>query len=470
MNITVTDQERCKKQLRLEIPAETVRAETNKIAANLARQVNLPGFRRGHVPPSVVKTRFKKELRDEMVSHLLPEALHTAITEKELKVLGEPKVDDLKFGEDDSIDVTITVEVAPEFELANYKGMTLRKRVYNIRDEDVEKTIDRLREGLAELKPVEDRGAQQGDIVTANIVGTFLPAAEIRAGQGEEAAEPAQPEAETPEQEEINQQDVKIELGARGVLKEFTGGLEGSRAGDTRTFTVEYPAEYKPEKFAGRRMSYNAEVVAVHVKELPAPDDEFARSVDENLNGIDELRAKVRSNLEHEVEHRSKDELRSAAIDQLVDRNRFEVPEQVVEKQIDTRFNNFIHELTSQGVDPRMLKVDWGQVRDTQRERAERDVRLSFILDRVADAEAIEVTEGEINQEIERIAEGTNQTVTSLRARLTKEGALDSIKEQVRSRKALDLIIASAELIKEEIEGPGEAAATTGNEDGQAEG
>jgi trigger factor len=465
MNITVTDQEHCKKQLRLEIPAETVRAETNKIAANLARQVNLPGFRRGHVPASVVKTRFKKELRDEMVSHLLPEALHTAITEKELKVLGEPKVDELKFGEDDSIDVTITVEVMPEFELANYKGMTLRKRVYMIRDEDVEKTIDRLREGLAELKPVEDRGAQKGDIVTANVVGTMLPEAASQAEQGEEAVEagPAGPE-------EINQQDVKIELGASGVLKEFTEGLEGARAGDTRTFTVEYRADYKPENFAGRQMSYSAEVVAVHQKELPAPDDEFARSVGEDLNGIDELRAKVRSNLEHEAEHRSNDELRGAAIDQLLDRNRFELPEQAVEKQIVARFNTFISSLTQQGVDPRKLRIDWEQVRDSQRERAERDVRLTFILDRVADAETIEVTTDEIDQEIERIAEGTDQPAASLRARLTKEGALDSIKEQVRTRKALDLIIASAELKIEEVKGPGEEAATTGEEDGQAEG
>jgi trigger factor len=178
----------------------------------------------------------------------------------------------------------------------------------------------------------------------------------------------------------------------------------------------------------------------------------------------------VRSNLEHEAEHRSNDELRGAAIDQLLDRNRFELPEQAVEKQIVARFNTFISSLTQQGVDPRKLRIDWEQVRDSQRERAERDVRLTFILDRVADAETIEVTTDEIDQEIERIAEGTDQPAASLRARLTKEGALDSIKEQVRSRKALDLIIASAEIITEEIEGPGEAAATTGNEDGQTEG
>ncbi|HSE98368.1 MAG TPA: trigger factor, partial [Blastocatellia bacterium] len=451
MNITVTDQERCKKQLRLEIPAETVRAETDKIAAKLARQINLPGFRRGHVPPSVVKTRFKKELRDEMVSHLLPEALQEAITQKELKVLGEPKLDEMKFGEDDSIDLTITVEVVPEFELGNYKGITLRKRVYKVRDEDVEKTINRLREGFAELKPVEDRGAQEGDIVTANITGVPSARAAIPGEEGEEAAEAegegGQPGAQLPE--EIKQQEVKIEIGGIGVLKEFSEGLTGAKVGDSRTFTIEYPEEYRPEQFAGRTVDYSAEVVAVHMKELPALDDEFARSVEEDLNSIEELRAKVRSNLEHEFGHRTDEEMKEAAIEQLIDRNRFEVPEQVVEKQIDSRLGSFIREMASQGLDPRTLKIDWDQIRESQRERAGREVRLTFILNRIAENEKIEASEDEVNQEIARIAEGTRQSPASLRARLTKEGVLDSIREQVRSRKALDLVVATAEVITE---------------------
>src|ERR1043165_7947632 len=173
MNITVTDQENCKKQLRLEIPGEVVRAETDKVAGQLARQVNVPGFRPGHAPKSVIKTRFRKELRDEVVSHLLPESLQKAITDKDLKVIGEPAVDELKFGDDESINVTITVSVKPEFELADYKGLPITKRVYKIRDEDVEKELERLRESQAELVPVEDRGAQAGDTVTASLTGRF---------------------------------------------------------------------------------------------------------------------------------------------------------------------------------------------------------------------------------------------------------------------------------------------------------
>jgi trigger factor len=472
LNITVTDQENCKKQLRVEIPGDAVRAETDKVATELARQVNVPGFRRGHVPKSIVKTRFKKELRDEVLSHLLPHSLSDAIREKELKVVGEPSIENMNFGDDESIDVTFIVEVIPEFELSNYKELPLTKRVYKIRDEDVEKTVDRLRQGQAELVPVEDRGAQTGDIITANITGSFEKS-EQAAAQAEPQAEPGEETSEQEEtskqDEEVKQQDVEIEVGGQGVLKEFTEALTGARSGETRTLTVEYPADYKPEQYAGRRLNYAAEVTAVRIKELPEANDEFAQSVSEEFKTIDELRSDIRSKLEHEAEHKTDSELRSAVMEQLVDRNSFEVPAFIVEKQIDSRLQTLFRQLAGQGLDPRQLKINWEDMREAQRERAEREVRGTFILDRISETEKIEVGEDEINQELEQYAASMNQSLDALRARLTKEGAIDSIKEQVKNRKALDLVIASAEIRTEEVEGLGGEDAQTG-EGGQAEG
>jgi trigger factor len=447
LNITVTDQEQCKKQLRLEISGETVRAETDKIAADLARKVTVAGFRPGHVPKSVVKTKFRKELRDEMLSQLLPHSLGDAIREKELKVIGEPKVEDLKFKDDESIDVTFNVEVAPEFTLSNYKELPLTKRVYKVRDEDVESTIERLRQGQAELVPVEDRPAQAGDIVTVNLTG------HIEADGSEDAESPV---------EDIKQQDLEIELGAAGVVKEFTEGLTGVQSGDTRTLAVEYAADYKPEKYAGRRVSYTAEVTAVRVKEFPEVDDEFARSVSDEFKTLDELRADIRSKLEKEAEQKSEAEFRSATMEKLVDRNRFDVPEYVVEKQIDSRMKAMFRQMAGQGMDPRLLKVDWTSIRDGQRERAEREVRGSFILDNIAQTENIEVAEEELSREIQEYADSIGQTEEALRARLTKENSLDSIREQVKHRKALDLVIASGEIRTEDIEGLGADEPATG--------
>ena len=291
MNITVTDQEQCKKQLRIEIPGEVVREETEKVATNLARQVNIPGFRRGHVPKSVVKTRFRKELRDEVLAHLLPHTLGDAIREKDLKVIGEPAIEDLKFGDDESIDVTFTIEVKPEIDLSNYKELPLKKRVYKIRDEDVDQTVERLRQQQAELVPVEDRGAQAGDIVTATLTGGPEPATD-KAEAEEEGR------TDKPESEEVKQEDMEIEIGAEGVLKEFSEALTDARPGDTKTFSVTYAEDYKPEQFAGRRFNYTADVTGVRVKELPEADDEFAQSVGEDFKTLDDLRAHIRSTLE----------------------------------------------------------------------------------------------------------------------------------------------------------------------------
>ena len=453
MNITVTDQQQCKKQLRLEIPGETIRAETDKIATDLARKVTVPGFRRGKVPKSVVKTRFRKELRDEMLSQLLPNSLGDAIREKDLKVVGEPSVEDLKFNDDESIDVTFNVEVAPEVTLSNYKELPITKRVYRIRDEDVDQAIDHLRQRQAELVPVEDRPSAAGDIVTVNLTG------EYKANEQAPAAE---------SEDELKQQDIAIELEAQGVLKEFNEALSGVKAGDSRTFSVSYPADYKPEKYAGRTVDYSAEVIAVRAKELPEADDEFARSVNEEFKSFGELRDDVHSKLEHEAAHKSDAELHSLTMEKLVDRNRFDVPEFVVEKQIDSRMKTLFRQMAGQGMDPRLLKMDWEAVRDAQRERAEREVRGSFILDRIAEIESIEVREEELSAEIKQIAESVGQTEEVLRARLTKENTLDSIRAQVRHRKALDLVINSAEIRTEEIEGLGNDKAVT-SESEQAE-
>jgi len=425
--------------LRLEIPGEVVRAETDKVAGELARQVNVPGFRRGHVPKSVVKTRFKKELRDEVLSHLIPDSLGDAIKQKSLKVVGQPSVEEMKFTDDDGIDLTITIEVAPEFELSNYKSLPLRKRVYKIREQDIDQAVDRLRSAHSQLVPVEDRGAQIRDVVTAKVTRHFQ--------------EEAESEGEANREEES--QEIDVELGAKGVLTEFTNAFSGARTGETKEFTVTYPDDYRPEEFAGRTVQYTAEIMSVRAKELPDADDDFAALVNEEFQTIAELRSNVRERLEHETSHRTDEELKTAVIDQLLERNRFEVPESAVEQAIDARMRTFFRNLSAQGMDPRSLQLDWQRMRDAHRDKAAREVRTAFILDRIADAERIEVPDEELEQQLRALADASEQPFEALKARLTKEGALDRLREQVRNRKALDLVLESADIRIEEVEGVG---------------
>jgi trigger factor len=461
MNITITDHANCKKQVRLEIPSDVVRAQTDKTAADLARKVHIPGFRPGHVPTSVIKSRFRKELRSEVASKLLPDAFQDATREKSLRVVGQPTMDEFNFGDDESLIATFTIEVAPDFDLTGYKGIQLNKRVYKIRDEDVEGELSQLREHHAEMAPVEDRGAQTGDIVTVNLTGSYIEATEEAEGKAEESSEE--------KTQEINETDVEIPLGEEGVLKQFADALAGAQTGEAREFRIDYPGDFPNSELAGRKASYRAEVTAVRIKELPELDDEFARNVGEKFKTINDLRADIRTAIEQQAEIATRQGLEKSALDSLLNRYRFDVPLGVVEAQMNSKLKNFLQRLDFDRlkVDPNQLDI--AKMREPFRPEAEREVRVSFILDRIAEAEGIEVGDEELDKEVTRMAEYSGQTFTALKARLTRDEALDSIKLQIKSRKALDLVIASADIQTEEVEGFGEGNPQTEQKDETAQ-
>lgn len=521
MNITVTDQEHCKKQIQIEIPSNTVREEIERKATKYARQMSIPGFRPGKAPVSVIKTRFHKELRDEVMSELLPTTFDNAIKENSLKVVSEPHVHDMKYGDDDSLSATFVFEVAPEFELPDYKKLSLTKTVRKTTDEDVDKAIEMLREGRAELAPVEDRGAQAGDTVTVMLSGKADPdyvpeesapeestpeapaedAAEAtdeesaaakttsedtsKAAVSEKEVAAAESEAKSPdaitdnaaaakEEEkaelpsEVQEESVDLQLGAEGTLKEFDEGLAGLRPGDKKTITVTYPKTYPDPAYANRRWHFDVEVSAVRAKELPPLDEEFIAGLDENLKSADELRERIRSNFEKRNTFLSEEGLRDRAIQALVEANRFEVPEQMVEKQMQQRFNDTVNRLVSSGIDVRGLQLDWKAMIESHREQARDDVRGFFLLDRIAEAENIEVTDDDVDEEVERMAEASGQSVSLLMARLTRENALDTIRGQIRHQKALDFVINSAD-IKEEEAKEEEAHDSNDSDDSESE-
>jgi trigger factor len=482
LNITVTDQEKCKKQLRIEIPSDVVQTEIDRKAATYAKRITISGFRPGRAPVGLVKTRFQKELRDEVVSELIPTSFDNAIKEKALRIVAEPKLDDMKFGDDNSINAIFTIEVAPEFELPNYKNLSLSKHVHETTDADVDKAIQTLREGRAELVPVEDRGAQNGDTATVSLSGKadleYQPeetaSEEVKAEESKDAEEEvkaeeaasedakteveaevtaADDEAKTADSEEdieklneVPEESLDITLGAEGNLPDFDAALQGAQAGEKKSVTVDYPKDYPDPNFAGRRWNFNLEVVSLRTKELPELDEEFLSSIDDTVKTVEELREKIRSNYQAQNTRHSEDALRSDAMKQLTEANQFEVPEEMVQKQAQQRFSQVINDLMRSGIDVRSLNLDWKAMADSHREKAVDDVRGFFILERIVEAENIEVSDEDVEKELELMSQASRQPVAALKARLTKEGGLDTIKEQIKHQKALDLIINSADI------------------------
>ena len=434
MKTELVDHSPTRKELKIEIDAADVRAEYDRVSDRYAALAAVPGFRKGHAPRSVVRQRFKNEIRGEVVQKLVPQAIQDAIIEQNLDVIGEPDIhldsDEAleKFGEQ-PLSLHAHVEVLPEVELGTYKGLAVARRVRPVTDETVEEVLAQLRESNASLQPVEDRGAEAGDTVTVDFLGKYI---------------------EPQEADDINVEAVDVVLGGEGVLDEFTEQLTGMKPDEVKTFRLKYPEDFASQGLAGKEIEYTATVTAVRRKELPELDDEWARSVGEEIESLADLRAKLREDLEMRAKFEADQRVRDELMRELVAAHQFEVPETLVKSQARRLLESTVRNMMQHGIDPRDSGMNWEGMQDTFAAEATDDLRGSILLERIAEAENIDVSDEEIEQEIERIATAARQSVEQVRAALTKQGGERSIADRLRHRKALDMIAAAAEIKDEE--------------------
>ena len=430
MKTELIDLSPTRKEIKIEIDPAQIKSALDRVSAQYSKAATVPGFRPGHAPTSVVRARYKTEIRTEVLRELLPDAVNDAIHEHSLVALGEPNVEldntsALERLGEEPLTLKVGVEVLPEIKLETYKGLEVSRRKRPITDEDVNKMIDSLRDASASLQPVEDRASQLGDTVTVNAVGKFV---------------------DEPEAEDIKVDDVEVVLGGQGVQQEFTDNLTGVNADDSRTFLVDYPADFTSQGLAGKKVEYTTEVTSVRQKELPELDGEWVKSLGGEFDSVDNFKAKVREDLESRATFESDHNLRDELIRKLLDAHQFEVPQSLVEQQTQTRLENVVRQMMSRGIDPRTQELNWESAREELKGQAEEDVRSSMLLDKIAETENIDVTDEEIDAEIESIASASRQTKEQVRAALTKNGGERSIAHRLRNRKALDLLVENANI------------------------
>jgi trigger factor len=404
----------CRRELDLEIPAEEVSKAMERVAKEFARIANVPGFRRGKAPISLIRRRFADDIKGEVLQSLVPERVEKAVAEQKLTPVSQPQVDKLDYAEGQPLKFRAVFEVLPDFELGNYKGLEIELPAMDVTDEDVAKSLEEMRERAAAFAPVEGRAVENGDFVQLKLLGT-------PAGGGD----PLQADS------------VLCHIGAEETMAAFNENLRGAKAGEHKNFDVVYPADYPDAKLAGKTYHYAAEVLGIKTKKLPELNDEFAKDVSDAAT-LDELRKKVRESLEHQRDHKHKELLHEKILAALVKLHDFPVPEALVEHQMDVRLERVVRSLAAQGVDPRAVNVDWVTLRRRQQERAADDVKAELIVDRIASAESIDVTEQEVDQELQHLAGHSGESAEAIRARLTKQGALDRMKAKLRSDKTLD--------------------------------
>ena len=434
MKTELKDVSPTRKQIDIEIEPEAVRAVYDRISDRYAKGASVPGFRPGHAPRGVVRTRFKDQIRSELLRELVPDAVQKAIEEHHLEPLGEPELnlentEGLSELGQKPISFNVSVEVLPEIELQDYKGLEVGRRTRPVSDDDLDRVLESLRENSASLEPVEDRGAQLGDTVTTSFNGEFL---------------------DEPEAEPIKVEDVDVVLGGEGVVADITNNLLGAQADDEKTFRVSYPADFSSKGLAGKNIQYTVKVSAVRIKELPELDDEWAQSLGDEVGSLAELRTKIRADLEAQVKNEAEGKMRSDLIRKLVESHEFELPERLVQHQTEHRFESVVRYMIGQGIDPRNPQLDWEKARGSLKEQAGFDLRGSLLLEHVADEENIEVSDQEIDDEINAAAESSRQSPEQVRAILTKQGGERSIAGRLRNRKALDFLVANARVTDEE--------------------
>jgi len=422
-----------KREISVEVPADEVTRETEAIILKYQKVARLPGFRKGHVPASMIRHRFAEDLKSDVVEALVPRYFRKEAEKLGMIPVSQPRVTELHIHDGEPLTFKASFEVMPEIRVEGYKELRAEHPEITVTDEDVEQALASVREQHATFTSVEGRPLADGDFAQASFDGQPKDAAK-------NGAKDAAKHGKAGDANPVHMDEVLIEIGGKNTVPEFTENLRGVSAGEERSFEVAYAADAQDNRLAGKTFVYTVKVQAIKRKDMPELNDDFAKELGE-FTTLDQVRKQIRENMiaekRHAAEHEAKDKLTA----ELVRRNDFEVPESLVERQIDLRLERGLRALAAQGMKMEdMKKMDLPRLRVGQREQALQDVKSSLLLDRVAELEKIEVDEEELNREIASLAKQSKQTPEAVRARLTQDGGLDRIRNRIRSEKTLNFL------------------------------
>ena len=409
-----------KREISVEIPADEVTRETEAIIQKYQKMARLPGFRRGHVPASIIRQRFKEDLKSDVVEALVPRYFRKEAEKLGMIPVSQPRVTDLHVHEGEPLRFKASFEIMPEIKVEGYKELRSDHPEIVVKDEEIEEALNSIREQHATFTSVEGRSLQDGDFAQSSMNG--------------------KPKDTDDKTNPVHMDEVLIEIGGKNTVPEFTENLRGANAGEEREFEVRYPEDVNDKRLAGKTFVYTVKIQAIKEKNLPELTDDFAKELGEFSN-LDQVRKQIRENMEAERKHTAEREAKDKLIAELVKRNDFEVPESLIDRQIDVRLERGLRALAAQGMKMEdMKKMDLPRLRVGQRDQAVQDVKSSLLLERIAELEKIEVGDEELNHELAAVAQQTKQTPEAVRARLTQDGGLDRIRNRIRSEKTLDFL------------------------------
>jgi trigger factor len=428
-----SSQSSTKREIEVEIPVADVNRQTESLIQKYQKVARIPGFRRGHVPASIIRQRFSEEIKTDMVEALIPRFFRQEAERLSLHPVSQPRVTDLHLHDGEPLRFKASFEVLPEIKLQGYKELRAEKPEIAVSEADVELALSDLRERHATFNPVEDRALADGDFAQVSLVGN-PKVAEPKTGEAKDA------NSKAGEGQPVKMDEVLVEIAGPTTMPEFTEHLRGAVVGDERTFDVNYPEDTQDKRLAGKTFTYTVKVQAIKTKSLPELNEEFVKHLGE-FQTVDDIRKAIREQMEAERKQQAAHDAKEKLVGELIERNDFEVPDSLIEQQIDIRLERGLRALAAQGLTAeQMKKMDLERLRVGQRDQAIHDVKAALLLERVAEEENVQVSDEELNQELEALARQSKQTSEAIRARLTRDGGLDRIRTRIRNEKTLEFL------------------------------
>ena len=413
----MSETQEIKRTTEIVIPLEEVQAATEKVVNSLQQKVRLQGFRPGKAPLSIIRSRFKEDIRQEVVEKLVPQAFRARADQEDWKVVGNPNVTDIHFHDDEPIRFKAEFEVLPEFELGEYRGLQVPYDEPVVSDDDVAKRLDGIRDQKADYVNIDPRPVEDGDYAVVS----------LKSIEGVEG-------------EPIEQPEVMLHVGGEETIAAYTEALRGMTPPDGEAdVEVTYPEEFGAERLAGKTVKFHMLLKGLRKKELPELNDDFAQDIGD-FKTLDELKEEIRKTILRERENQAQMTAKNNLVDQLVDSHDFPVPEAFVDQQIQSNVESRLYELAGAGVDVKKLNLKWDEIKASQKDRATREVRASMLLDKIAEREAIEVLNDEIDREVHSVARRERQPAAAIRKQLEENGAIRRIAMQIRTSKTLNFL------------------------------
>jgi len=428
MKSEIVDVNETRRDLTIEVPSDVVNEAIGNAAAKLGRSVKIPGFRPGKVPATVIRQRFKPQIMQDVAEHLVSKAVGDALVEKGVEPISTPDIKDLVLEEGKPLTFTATFDVVPGFDPGDLSTIEATEPSRAIDDEVVNQSLERMRERNARYEAVEAGVVEAGHTV---VLGLERKGTDKAGKEGD---------AEKHEQ-------VSIELGAPSNPPGFDNEVIGMVPGASKSFQITYPEDYAIPELAGGTVDYTINLKEIKKRIIPALDDELAKDLGE-VESLDALRARIREDLEHEALHAAERQLRQDVLKQLAARVPFAVPDSLVDREIERRLEDFARRLMDQRIDPRQANIDWNAFREGQRAPAVEAVGSAMVLDEIAKREQLDVTDEDLDAELQRYAEQTGHSVASIRARLQKDGELGRLAAGLRREKAVAHVMAKASIKK----------------------